>query len=92
MGKQGDEADQDLARAFAHPLRIQILQILGNGPSSPKQISDLLGEPLSNVSYHARVLSKCNCIQLIETRPARGAVEHIYQVKPHAAASGPRQD
>lgn len=79
-------------RAFAHPLRIQILQILGDGPSSPKRISETLGEPLSNVSYHVRVLSKCNCVQLVDTRPARGAVEHIYEVKPHAAAPDPRQD
>lgn len=92
MGEPEDGGDQDLARAFAHPLRIQILQILGNGPSSPKRISESLEEPLSNVSYHVRVLSKCNCIQLVDTRPARGAVEHIYRVKPHAATSDPRQN
>lgn len=92
MGARGEAGDQDLVRAFAHPLRIQILQILGDGPSSPKRIADLLEQPLSNVSYHVRVLSKCNCVQLVDTRPARGAVEHIYEVKPHATAQDPRQD
>lgn len=92
MGNRGEQLDQDLVRALAHPLRLQILQALGNGPSSPKQISDLLGERLSNVSYHVRVLDKCNCIQLVETRPARGALEHIYRVKPQLSASDPRQD
>jgi predicted transcriptional regulator len=92
MGARGDEGEQDLVRALAHPLRLQILQILGKGPSSPKRISDLVGEPLSNVAYHVRVLIRCNCIQLVDTRPARGAVEHIYKVKPHLSASDPRQD
>ncbi|HEU4739211.1 MAG TPA: helix-turn-helix domain-containing protein [Solirubrobacterales bacterium] len=92
MGKRGDAVDQDLVRALAHPLRLRILQALGDGPSSPKKISELLGERLSNVSYHVRVLDKCNCVQLIDTRPARGALEHIYEVRPQLSASDPRQD
>jgi len=92
MGDRGDEVGQDLVRAMAHPLRLQILRVLGNGPSSPKQISELLGEPLSNVSYHVRVLDRSNCDQLIGTRPARGALEHIYEVRPHLSASDPLQD
>ena len=92
MGNRGDEGEPDLVRAVAHPLRVRILQILDEGPSSPKRISEAIGEPLSNVSYHTRVLSKCNCIQLVDTRPARGAIEHIYRIKPFVSAPDPRQD
>jgi DNA-binding transcriptional ArsR family regulator len=87
MGKQegGDDndIDQQLVRALGHPLRREILRVLSEGPSSPKKMSDLLGEPLGNVSYHTNVLAETDCIELIETRPARGAVEHIYRAKPH---------
>jgi DNA-binding transcriptional ArsR family regulator len=80
----GDDQDQQLIRALGHPLRREILRIFGEGLSSPKQISDLLGEPLGNVSYHTKVLLKTGCIELVETRPARGAVEHLYRAKPDA--------
>jgi len=44
-----------------------------------------MGEPLGNVSYHMKVLYKCDCVELVETIPARGAVEHIYRLKPRSA-------
>jgi DNA-binding transcriptional ArsR family regulator len=85
MGKEGREIDPKLVRALGHPLRVQILRALSEGPSSPKQISDSLGEKLSNVSYHTKVLRELDCIELVRTRPARGAVEHIYRTKPKAS-------
>jgi hypothetical protein len=38
----------------------------------------MLGEPLSDVSYHIRYLLKYECVRLVETRSVRGAVEHFY--------------
>jgi DNA-binding transcriptional ArsR family regulator len=84
MGKEDREVDPKLVRALGHPLRVQILRLLSEGPSSPKQMSDSLGEALSNVSYHTKVLLELDCIELVKTRPARGAVEHIYRAKPKA--------
>jgi DNA-binding transcriptional ArsR family regulator len=83
MGKkdEGGDIDQRIVHALAHPLRVEILRQLEKGPSGPKRLSDRMGEKLGNVSYHTRVLLKCDCIELVETIPQRGAVEHIYKLK-----------
>jgi DNA-binding transcriptional ArsR family regulator len=83
MGKkdEGGEVDQQMVRALAHPLRVEILRRLEEGPSGPKRLSDRMGEKLGNVSYHMKVLLKCDCIELVETIPQRGAVEHIYKLR-----------
>lgn len=79
------EVDRQLVQALAHPLRVEILRQLEEGPSGPKRLSDRMGEKLGNVSYHMRVLLKCDCIELVETIPQRGALEHIYELKPRGA-------
>lgn len=78
---EGSEVDQLLVKALAHPLRVRLLKILERGPSSPKRMSDEIGEPLGNVSYHVNVLQECGCIEFVRSRPARGAVEHFYRAK-----------
>ena len=87
MGKkdEGGEVDQQMVRALAHPLRVEILRQLEEGPSGPKRLADRIGEKLGNVSYHMKVLLECDCIELVETIPQRGAVEHIYKLKPNGA-------
>jgi hypothetical protein len=37
-----------------------------------------VGASLSNVSYHVRQLAKAGLIELVATRPRRGALEHYY--------------
>jgi hypothetical protein len=66
---EGSEVDQQMVRALAHPLRVEILRMLEKGPSGPKRLADRMGEKLGNVSYHMRVLHKCECIELVETIP-----------------------
>lgn len=85
MSGSGKEVDQQMVRALAHPLRVEILRQLESGPSGPKRLADRMGDQLSHVAYHTRVLHDCGCIELIETIPARGAFEHIYRLKPHGA-------
>ncbi len=81
----GGEVDQQIVRALAHPLRVEILRVLEKGPNSPSQISAVLDERLGNITYHMTVLVKCGCVELYETKPVRGAVEHFYKVQPHGA-------
>lgn len=69
---------QQLAKALAHPLRVRILSSLHKGVSSPNQLSQELGEPLGNVSYHVKTLLEYDCVELVKTEPRRGAVEHFY--------------
>jgi DNA-binding transcriptional ArsR family regulator len=74
------EDSQLMVRALGHPLRLEILRMLEEGPSSPKRLSDRMEEKLGNVSYHMKVLLGCGSVALVESIPRRGAVEHIYQL------------
>jgi len=73
-----------LAKALAHPLRVRILTSLHKGVSSPNQLSQELGEPLGNVSYHVKTLLEYDCVELVKTEPRRGAVEHFYRATERA--------
>src|ERR1700753_677762 len=71
--------DNELLIALRHPLRRQILRAMAaTDPISPRQISDELREPLSNVSYHVRVLADCGAVTLVDTEPVRGSMQHFY--------------
>jgi DNA-binding transcriptional ArsR family regulator len=76
----GDHTDDtELLVALRHPLRRQILRTMAaQDPISPRQISDELREPLSNVSYHVRVLADCGAVTLVDTAPVRGSMQHFY--------------
>jgi DNA-binding transcriptional ArsR family regulator len=69
----------DLVKALAHELRIEILTILNERVASPNELSKELGEGLSQVSYHVKVLKDYKCITQVKTVPRRGAVEHYYR-------------
>ncbi|MGA8745493.1 MAG: winged helix-turn-helix domain-containing protein [Solirubrobacterales bacterium] len=76
--------DQRLIKALAHPLRADILSILNERVASPNELAKTLGEGLSQVSYHVKVLHECDCIELVKTEPRRGAVEHYYRATARA--------
>jgi DNA-binding transcriptional ArsR family regulator len=71
--------DGDMAKAMAHPLRIQIIAALNKRIMSPSGFSRAYDEKLQNVSYHFRVLRDYNLIEEVETRPVRGSTEHFYR-------------
>jgi len=71
--------DQRLIRALAHPLRVQILEVLTERVASPIWLSEELGAGLSHVAYHTRTLDKCGCLELVDTAQRRGATEHFYK-------------
>ena len=71
--------DDDLLVALRHPLRRRILrQMAGEEAVSPRALSTTLDQPLSNVSYHVRVLADCAAVTLVRTEPVRGSVQHFY--------------
>ena len=82
--KRGGEIEQRLFKALAHPLRFQALMILNERVASPNELSKELGEGLSQVSYHVKVLLESDCIELVKTEPRRGAVEHYYRATSRA--------
>lgn len=72
--------DNDLLVALRHPLRREILRTIGTEEAiSPRQISSALDQPLSNVSYHVRVLADRGTIVLVKTKPVRGSMQHFYR-------------
>jgi DNA-binding transcriptional ArsR family regulator len=76
-----DITDQKLVRAYAHPLRIQILGLLDGRVASPSEIAAELGTPLSNTSYHVRQLLSLGFLRLVRRTARRGAIEHHYTAK-----------
>ncbi len=82
--RRPDRIDTELVRALAHPLRIEILQILNERDASPNELMDMLEMPLGNVAYHTRVLEKCGCVELVRTAQRRGAVEHYFRAVPRS--------
>jgi DNA-binding transcriptional ArsR family regulator len=82
--KKEELSAQNLIRALNHPLRVRMLEVLSQQESSPKLLEGILGEKLQNVSYHARVLHKCGCVELTRVEQKRGAVEHFYRALPEA--------
>ena len=79
--------EQRLFKALSHPLRFQALIILSERVASPNELAKELGEGLSQVSYHVKVLKDCDCIELVKTEPRRGAVEHYYRATSRAFLS-----
>ena len=75
-----DRKTNDLLLALRHPLRREILHILaGEEPCSPRELADVLDQPLSNVSYHVRILADCGAVKLVRTRQVRGSTQHFYR-------------
>lgn len=76
--------NQDLVKSLAHELRAEILAILNERMASPNELAKELGEGLSQVSYHVKVLKDYKVITLVKTEPRRGAVEHYYRATSRA--------
>jgi DNA-binding transcriptional ArsR family regulator len=75
-----DQEHEDLIKALNHPLRRGILRrVARTGEAiSPREIAAGLHQPLSNVSYHVRVLAECKAVALVRTKPVRGSMQHFY--------------
>ena len=89
MKPKREVIDQRLVRALAHPLRINILEILCDRVASPNALSGDLGAGLSHVAYHTRALNRCGALELVETAQRRGATEHFYKAAPDAFLGNP---
>lgn len=77
--KAGKTPQEVLVKALNHPVRVKALTILTERIASPKEISELIEIPLSNVSYHVRVLDELGLIEIMEEESVRGSVAHFYK-------------
>lgn len=71
--------EAELLRAFSHPLRVEVLNVLSERVASPVQIARELDKAVNHVAYHTRQLRDFGLIELVEERPVRGATEHFYR-------------
>jgi DNA-binding transcriptional ArsR family regulator len=76
--------DQNLVRALAHPMRVQILEALQGRTASPTELAREFRESLGVVSYHTNALLDVDCIEQVRTQPKRGTIEHFYTCKPRS--------
>jgi DNA-binding transcriptional ArsR family regulator len=77
--KKAQSLNQRLIKGLSHPLRVLILAHMNERPWSPRELERELGEGLSQVSYHVKVLYDFELIELVDTQPRRGAIEHYYK-------------
>jgi hypothetical protein len=73
-----------MARAFVHPLKISILEVLaidGGRTLSPNQMAYELQMPLGNVSFHVEKLRDQRFLDEVNSEPVRGALEHFYRAR-----------
>jgi len=81
--KQKPTGPEDvLLSILQHPLRKRLLRFYleAEGVLSPKELTVLANDPkISNVGYHVRVLAEKGAVELVETQPRRGSVEHFYE-------------
>lgn len=89
--EQAGQRRVTICAALKHPLRVRILEVLNEGPKSPSQFVDEglfpretfinYAQALSLTSYHFRALEKEGCLEIVESIPRRGAIEHVYSGK-----------
>jgi len=82
MGTESKDDPADLFEGLAHPLRRRILRLMmrEKRETTPRELSEKLDEPLSVLSYHVRVLEKCEAVRLTRTERVRGATQHFYRI------------
>ena len=68
-----------LVAAVGHPIRAKCLTMLAEKVASPNEIAVEFGLDVTNVGYHVTNLADAGLIELVETRPVRGATEHFYR-------------
>jgi DNA-binding transcriptional ArsR family regulator len=83
--KRGNSRSRDerLYKALSHPLRFKILTKLSEGPASPSDLAEELGEKVGNVAYHVRTLLELETVELLKTEQVRGTLEHYYRATVH---------
>lgn len=86
--EDGGSDEKRLAKALSHPLRAQALPLFAKGPASPNEVAKQLGVDVTSLAYHVRVLRQLGCIELVETKQRRGALEHFYRTSGPAAGKG----
>src|SRR5439155_24617972 len=74
-------------RAWAHPLRLQMLSLLTGAAMSAAELARELGVSQALASYHLRTLADSGVVELAEERVRRGGRERLYRYRVPPASS-----
>jgi len=76
---QRRQATQNRIKAMSHPLRAEAFRLIRDrSPISPKEIALELAADTREVSYHVRKLKAFKCVEEVDNRRVRGAIETFY--------------
>jgi DNA-binding transcriptional ArsR family regulator len=76
--EKGARGEQELAKALSHPVRVEILEALRGRVASPSELSQEIDQSVAVISYHAKTLLSCGCVELVHRKPAQGSLEHFF--------------
>ena len=84
-GRQRRQIDGGALRALAHPLRVEIYDILSQyGPQTASSLAELTGESTGSTSYHLRALAKHDLIREVE---GRGSARERWWERPRGSVT-----
>jgi len=66
-------------KAFSHPTRARVLEMVIKKAMTSKQLGDALGMSAARVHYHLKFLERAGLIQLVKRRERAGVVEKYYR-------------
>lgn len=72
--------DLETLKVLADPLRLRIIQTMGENPTTVKQISKALDIPPNKLYYHVNMLEEHGLIRVVDTRIVSGIIEKLYLV------------
>lgn len=88
----GDVRAQKIARAMSSQTANDILNQLGEGPSSLADIAERLGQPMNTVKYHLENLIEAGLIAITETKySVKGREVKLYSLTNQLLIVAPRQ-
>jgi DNA-binding transcriptional ArsR family regulator len=73
--------DLETVKVVADPLRLRIIENLGDEPRTVKQIAKSLDLPPSKLYYHINLLETHGLIRVVDTRVVSGIIEKLYLVR-----------
>ncbi|MCG7308476.1 transcriptional regulator [Brachybacterium sp. ACRRE] len=86
-----DVATQEMLRAMAHPLRVEIMELVGRrGTARAADLAEEMGVAANALSYHLRTLAKAGVIEEApeEARDRRDRVWRLTQASFYTADAG----
>lgn len=91
--KKSSGIESTLGALISHPTRIKSYVILNERVASPNEIAQETNLEVGHVSYHVDKLKELGVVELVDTQPVRGAIEHFYRAvqRPVALEAGMKE-